>query len=70
MIFTQERAPRQTFTYSNSTTETLRKCEKCLKLTIKTPERLSTVFIVNLEHILHLVALNKYMSSGSNPINL
>ena len=35
------------------------RCEICLKLTIKTPERRhwrrSSVFIVNFEHILHLV---------------
>ena len=29
-------------------------CEICSKLTIKTPERLSGVFIVNNEHTLHL----------------
>ena len=28
-----------------------RKCEICLKLTIKSPERRSSVFIVNFEHI-------------------
>ena len=30
-------------------------CEICSKLTIKTPERRSGVFIVNSEHISHLV---------------
>ena len=37
------------------------RCEICLKLTIKTPEqrqwRTSGVFIINFEHILHLVFL-------------
>ena len=30
------------------------RCEICSKLTIKTPERRSGVFIVNFEHISHL----------------
>ena len=29
-------------------------CEICSKLTIKTPEQLSTVFVVNFGHISHL----------------
>ena len=47
------------FTCSNLTIETLEQDFKCLKLTIKIPERsrwcLSGVFIVNTEHISHLV---------------
>ena len=31
------------------------RCEICSKLTIKIPERLSGIFIVNFEHISHLV---------------
>ena len=51
-MFTQERAPPQTFTYSKSTIETLKnKCEICSKLTIKTPRQLSTLFTVNFKHI-------------------
>ena len=38
IIFTQERAPRQTFTHSKTTIVTLKKCEICSKLTIKAPE--------------------------------
>ena len=38
IIFTQQRAPRQTFTHSKTTTVTLKKCEICSKLTIKAPE--------------------------------
>ena len=34
-----------------------KKCEICSKLTIKTPERRSGVFIVNFEHILHIFLL-------------
>ena len=52
IMFTQERAPRQTFTYSNSTTEALKiKCEICSMLAIKTSGQRCTLFIVNLEHI-------------------
>ena len=43
-----------TCTCSKLTIETVKKCEICSKLTIKTPKRL---FIVNLEHISHLVIL-------------
>ena len=45
------------------------------KLTTKTPERFSTVFIVYSEHILHLflvlllLTLNKQMFAGPHPIN-
>ena len=47
-----------------------------MKLTVRTPERLSTVFIVNFRHIPHvfivfsLMTLNKYRFIGSHPINL
>ena len=34
-----------------SNRDTRRRCEVCLKLTMKTPERLSGVFVVNFEHI-------------------
>ena len=51
-MFTQERAPRKTFTYSKSTIETLNsKREICSMLTIKTAGRLSAIFIVNFVHI-------------------
>ena len=62
VTFTQERAPRKTFIFLKSTIETLKKCEICLKLRIKTPSRLSTVFIVNFGHIFLVflqMALNK-----------
>ena len=47
-IFTQKRAPQQTFTYSKSILETLKRCQICSMLTIKTPGRLSAVFSINL----------------------
>ena len=40
------------FTYSNLTIETVEQGEICSKLTIKTLERPSSVFIVNFEHII------------------
>ena len=46
------------------------RCEICSKLTIKTPERRHGVFIVNFEHISHLVlvflllTLSRYMLIG------
>ena len=49
-----------TFTFSKSTTKTLKRCEICSKLTIKTPERrqwLCSVFIVNFEIISDLFLL-------------
>ena len=62
---TQEKVPREAFTYSKSNLETLKKCEICSKLIIKTPEQISTVFIVNFGHISYLflvfllITLNK-----------
>ena len=48
-----------TFTCSKSTIETLERGVKYVKSTIKTPERRhlhrSGVFIVNFEHVLHLL---------------
>ena len=62
---TQEKVPQETFTYSKSNIETLKKCEICSKLIIKTPEQISTVFIVDFGHISYLflvfllITLNK-----------
>ena len=59
IVFTQERALRQTFTYPKPTIETLKKSvnNECSKL-IKTQERLSAVFIGNFGHIsLHFLVL-------------
>ena len=69
-MFTQERAPRQTFTYSKSRIETLKiKCEICSKLIIKTPGRLSTLFVVNSEHF-HSFFLCSAVDLEPYPINL
>ena len=53
IIFTQERALRQTFTYLKATIETLKKKSvnnESSKL-IKTQERLSAVIICNFGHV-------------------
>ena len=49
IIFTQERAPRQAFTYLKSTIGTLKKW-KIFKVNYKTPERLSTVLNLDIIH--------------------
>ena len=67
------------FKVNNRNTNT--RCETCLKLIIKTPERRPGVFIVNFEHTSHLVlvflllTLSRLMSAGlyvtkGNPENL
>ena len=64
------------FKVSNRNTRA--RCEICSKLTIKTPERHqwghSSVFIVNLEHISHLVSIVSFeqVNAGSkvSPIGL
>ena len=69
-MFTQERAPRQTFTHTKSRIETLKiECEICSKLTIKTLGGLSTLFIVNFEHF-HTFLLCSAVDLESHPINL
>ena len=60
-MFIQERAPGQAFTYSKLRIEILKiKIEICSKLTIKTPGRLSTLFIVNFEHFHSFFTKNEY----------
>ena len=68
-------AGKYIFKVNNRNTRT--RCEICSKLTIKTPERRqwrrSVVFIVNFEHIYHLVlvflllTLSRSMSAGLFP---
>ena len=70
-MFTQERAPWQTFTYSKSRIETLKiKSEMCLKLTVKAPGQPSTLFIVNFEQQQLLFFLCFTVDLESHPINL
>ena len=58
IIFTQERALRKAFTYLKPTTETLKKSENYSKL-IKTPERLSTLLILNFVHNLLFLLVSR-----------
>ena len=70
IMFTQERVPRPTFIYSKSRIETLKiKCEICSKLIIKTPGRLSTLFVVKSEHF-HSFFLCSAVDLEPHPINL
>ena len=68
-VLYQTPIPANIYLYKINNRNTRKRCEICSKLTIKTPERRqwrrSGVFIVNFEHILHLIlvflllALNK-----------
>ena len=50
IICAQEIAPQQTITYLKSTIETLKERENYSKLTIETPEQLSTLLFINYGH--------------------
>ena len=55
LLTKEETNPTDIYLFKVTNINTRRKCELCLKLMIKTPERRrSDVFIVNMEHILHL----------------
>ena len=53
-IYTRKSFPTNTDLFMVNNSNTRKRCEICSKLTMKTPERRSTVFIVNFEHISHL----------------
>ena len=53
-----------TYMFKVNIRNTVASCEICSKLTIKTPERLSYVFIVNFEHISHLVLVLLLLTLG------
>ena len=75
LAISQYPAGNYMFKVNNRNTRT--RCEICSKLTIKIPERRqwrrSGIFIVNFEHILHLVlvflllTLSRYMPIGYKP---
>ena len=46
-IYTKKNPPTNIYLFIVSNRNTKKRCEICSKLTIKTPERCSTVFIVN-----------------------
>ena len=47
--------PANMYLFKVNNRNTKKKCEICSNLTIKIPECCSSVFIVNFEHILHLL---------------
>ena len=49
------RNPAVNYLFKVNDRNTRTRCEICLKLTIKTPEQRHYVFVVNFEHISHLV---------------
>ena len=74
LTFSNHRVPTGNYMFKVNDRNTRSKCEICSKLTIKTPERShsrrSGVFIVNSEHISHLVlvflllTLSRQMPTG------
>ena len=52
-IYRRKNSPTNTFLFIMNNSNTRKRCEICSKLTIQTPQRRSTVFIVNFEHISH-----------------
>ena len=53
-IYSRKSFPADIYLFKVNKRNTKKRCEICSALTIKTPERLSTVFIVNFGHISHL----------------
>ena len=67
-IYTGKNSSTNIYLFTVNNSNTRKRCEICSKLTIKSPQRRSTVFIVNFEQISYLftpfssvstVALNK-----------
>ena len=56
-IYTRKNSQTKIYLIIANKSNTKKRCEICSKLTIKTPERRCTVFIVNFEHISHLFAV-------------
>ena len=53
-IYTSKNFPTNIYLFRVNNSNTRKRCEICSKLTIKSPQRRSTVFIVNFEHVSHL----------------
>ena len=53
-IYTGRNSSKNIYLFIVNSSNTRKGCEICSKLTIKSPERRSTVFIVNFEHISYL----------------
>ena len=68
--------PTSIYLFKVKNENTRARCEICSKLKIRTPERHSGVFIVNFEHISHLVLvflwfiLNMWMPAGLDPADV
>ena len=71
MIFTQEKnSSTNIFLFIVNNRNTRKRCEICSKLTIKTPQRRSTVFIVNFEHISYLHLFSSVSTVGFEQVNV
>ena len=53
-IYTIKNTPTNNHLFIVNNSYTIKRCEICSKLTMKTPELHSTVFVVDFEHISHL----------------
>ena len=53
-IYTEKSSSTNIYLFIVNNINTRKRCEICSKLTIKSPQRRSTVFIVNLEHISYI----------------
>ena len=75
-IYTIKNSPTNSYLFIVNNNYTRKRCETCSKLTIKTPQWRSSVFVVDFEHISHLflvfllLTLNKLVFAESYPINL
>ena len=75
-IYTIKNSPTNNHLFIVNNIYTKKRCEICLKLTIRTLEWRPTVFVVDFEHISHLclefllLTLNKLVFAGSHPTNL
>ena len=54
-IYTGKNSSTKIDLFAVNNSNTRKRCEICSKLTIKSPQRRSTVFIVNFEHILYIL---------------
>ena len=55
-IYARKNSPTSIYLFIMNNSNTKKRCEICSKITIKTPEQRSTIFILNFEDISHLKA--------------
>ena len=53
-IYTGKNSSTNVYLFTVNNSNTRKRCEICSKLTIKSPQRCSTVFIVKFEHVSYL----------------